>query len=556
VLGGEKNADKHKMFNDCLVCCGMKWCCLNGPNKGKQLQPSAFAKHMEQLTIVFAEKGIRYDFGIDFNRKGEFHGVLKTQWNKIREDDPSHGTGANRARTDPDLFIKFLAAIKNKKIRPCEEPEHLCLCVIFAFGFCLGLRGSSEHMDLKTSQLYIGECTMADGQDLCGLKWGGLKVPHSKTRQLKLTNTRLTRDQDVVLSFVEDSLHRYWNPFQVLCFYIDHCHPLATKVHGRILKRDSKEALELKKQCGKDIWFAQGGKGSNWNMGPSKHRALCKQIGFLSGVDNWESCAGHALRALCIAHCLECGLSNAETAAKVRHASTNSSKTHEQETSKRKANRMAAMNPSGKLTKKQKTSVKSVKSVKLDIKNEEPIDIVDVNDREDVQIVETQPMLPKNQSRFQKLAGCEKKPAAKKPVAMAMVGCLDDEKENETPAEKLKRLEFENKILRLEQENARMKEELTRVDAPPRHRRSYPPSYPRSSDRESHHRDRSSFRHRFETPECSDDDIHDYPTDNHRNSHPPRHARRSRSPPRCYNERSHRHGEDSDGSHGDYHRRY
>ena len=216
---------------------------------------------------------------------------------------------------------------------------------------------------------------------------------------------------------------------------------------------------------------------------------------------------------------------------------------------------MAAMNPSGKLTKKQKTSVKSVKSVKLDIKNEEPIDIVDVNDREDVQIVETQPMLPKNQSHFQKLAGYEKKPAAKKPVAMAMVGCLDDEKENETPAEKLKRLEFENKILRLEQENARMKEELTRVDAPPRHRRSCPPSCPRSSGRESHHRDRSSFRHRFETPEHSDDDVHDCPTDNHRNSCPPRHARRSRSPPRCCNERSHRHGEDSDGSHGDCHRR-
>jgi len=390
---------------------------------------------------------------------------------------------------------------------------------------------------------------MEDGPELAGLRWGGVKVPFSKTRSLKLSNTRLARDEDVVLSFVE-SPDPVWDPWHILCFFIDHCHPKATKVFARIIKPGGEEANRLRQAFGKDTWCACGGSGANWNMGPTKHRSLCKEIGRLSGVDKWESCTGHALRALCVTCCLECGLSNSEVAAKVRHASLNSSKTCSQETAKRKANRMAVMNPGGALTKKQKTSVaKSDSIVKLSTKFTKSSPDDDVLPKE---IRETQPMLPGNRSRFEKLSGLSTKPVVE---SVAMVGKSTDEKENESPNSKLQRLEMENKILKLEHENARMKQELTgRLVAPVRHpheRQSFPPSY--------HHRQFESH------PPFQEREFCDFPPDerhdNHcRRSYPP--SRNDRSPPPpCYQpqhqpSRRAPHDDFGDGHDQGYHRRW
>jgi len=394
---------------------------------------------------------------------------------------------------------------------------------------------------------------MEDGQELAGLRWGGVKAPFAKTRQLKLSNTRLTREEDVVLSFVEDP-DPVWDPWHVLCFFVDHCHPRATKVFARILKPGGEEFKTLKKAFGKEIWHAEGGKGSNWNMGPTKHRSLCKRIGELSGVDKWESCAGHALRALCVTWCLQCGLSNSEVAAKVRHASLNSSKTHAQETSKRKASRMAAMNPSGELTKKRKTS--SVKSVVKSIDSKPRTEIVrPTKDVIDIEVSETQPMMPANRSRFEKLTGMSTKKATAAPISM--VGeSVNEQKENESPKSKLERLEMENKILRLEAENARMKQELA-CGGPPvpslqvRSRQSFPPAAYRGGHRHGH-RD-SEFL-----------DYQEHDRDRHfRHSYPP--SRRERTPPpHCHGPPSYPehigHGDDyddgSDGSQCGYHRQH
>jgi len=482
VCGGEKNPAKHKIVNNCLVLCAMKWNCKSGRNKGKALQSSSFNKCMEQLFIVLAEKGIRYSYLQDFNKKGDFHGVVKGRWRKIRQSDPEFGTGSNRARADKDLFRKFVQAVRDRNIRPCEDPEHLVLCVIFILGFCCGLRGSSEHVDLMTDNVFIGECEMSDGPDLCGLNWGGVKVPHSKCKQLKLNSTRLTRDEDVILSFVEDP-DLDWDPFRIFCFYIDHCHPQATKFYARIIKQGCNEAKTLKQQFGKDIWCAESGPSatrSNWNMGPSKHRSLCKEIVRLSGADNWDSCTGHALRALCITHCVSCGLSAADVAAKVCHSSLHSQKTCAEESTKRKANRMAAMNPSGAITKKRKGLSKvDAKVAVADTKIE---DIVVI----DSAIPQCQPMLQSNRNKFERIAGINQKASvASKPKEVAMFGqaSVSEEKENESPNSKLERLMTENKILKLQQENARIKAELTSVSlnaTVPRHRRSYPSENHRS----------------------------------------------------------------------------
>ena len=308
ACGGEKSPDKHEIMNKCFILCGMKWQCLSGSNKGKAIQPISFCKMMQQLACLFNRKGIQCVFNEDFNKKGDFHGVMKKTWADIRKKDPSFGTGSKRARVEKTLVRKFIQAIRDGTLKPYDDPEHCLICVIFVLGYYCGLRGSSEHINLDIENVYIGECTVEDGPELAGLRWAGVKIPFSKTLQLNMKTTTLPKDQDVLLTFVETPHHDCWDPFAVFCHFIRHCHPRAKKFYGRlVMQGDTKEGGKLAKEFGKPIWYAESGHGkdrSNWNLGPSKHRALCKKIAFHAGADAWEQCAGHALRALCIAHCV------------------------------------------------------------------------------------------------------------------------------------------------------------------------------------------------------------------------------------------------------------
>ena len=367
--------------------------------------------------------------------------------------------------------------------------------------------------------IYLGECTVEDGEELAGLKWGGVKVPFSKTNQLNLNNTKLPVDEDVSLAFTEQPWHDCFDPCAIWCFYIAHVHPNAKKFYGRIVKQGPKlEGGKLQKEFGRPVWFAESGHGrTNWNLGPTKHRQLCQKIAMLAGVANWEACTGHALRALCIAHCVASKMTAVDVAAKVRHKSLNGQKDYATDCNERKAARLLAMNnePVGNINLNQKPNSAKPKEVAVDSV-----------------IIQTQPMLPQNRNEFLH--------AAKK----CCLGPNEDGKENaivsksieldlDTELEKLKK---ENEILRLKKENQRMKEELTgssgtpsepRSPIPRRNGRSYPPSY--------HHRDPSPLEERFYFPNSRNDG---YRSEGYRHSYPPpsNHYRRS-SPPRGYDDR-------------------
>jgi len=218
VVGGKKNADKHKIMNDALVLCAMKFHHQTGKNKGKQHEPSAFAKCMDQLSCVFKEKGIEHTYSNHFNKKGQFHGILKKKWSDICKMNPNFGAAPNKARAEQVLYRKFISAIRNGDITPHTNRKHLCLCVIFILGFYCGLRGSKEHIDLSIDDIHIGECQDEDGEELVGLKWAGVRVPFLKVGQLNLKNTKIKEQNDVVLTFVEDPTHECWDPFRVFCF--------------------------------------------------------------------------------------------------------------------------------------------------------------------------------------------------------------------------------------------------------------------------------------------------------------------------------------------------
>ena len=512
VVGGAKSADKHKIMNDCLVLCAMKWTNKSGKNKGKQHEPSTFAKYMDNLSYVFKEKGVQYSYSVDFNKKGQFHGILKKKWAEARKENPKFGTAPNKARVEQALFRKFVNAIRNKDITPYTNPEHLCICVIFILGFYCGLRGSEEHIDLSIDDIcaLAGECQDEDGEDLVGLKWAGVQVPFSKIGQLNLKNTKVKEQNDIILTFVEDPVHDCWDPFQVFCFYLDKCHPKAKKFYARIIKPGGDEAQRLAKAFGKDIWCAESGPGrTNWNMGPTKHRSLCTDIAKLSGVDDYNKCTGHALRALCITHCIGAGLSAADVAAKVRHAAINSSKTHAQECNKRKANRMACVNPNQKLA----TKSDSKKSPEVNVKIEKQVG-------KRPKVSQTQPMLPENRQRFEDLVGdvSVRTPSSTVP-SVASLPVENNFKENESPDSEYKRLKKQNEILKLKAENARLQQEIANsnvMQPHPQHRQSYPPL--------THHRGYKNFNNNYRSGGYR----HSYPPPPQRNSRPlsPRFDRR------------------------------
>ena len=474
VCGSNKDSSKHKILNNVFTLCGMKWDCRSGRNKGEALAPTSFNKMMQQLSHVFQSKGSQCEHNKDFNDKGEFHGVIRKRWEEIRKDRPTFGTSENKARVEHALFRKFVQAIRDKNMRPCEDPEHLLICVTFILGFCCGLQGSSEHIDLSAEDFCIGEHTIEDGEELAGLKWFGVKAPWSKTNQSNLKNTLLPRDKDAALAAVEDPQHDCWDTWKMIIFYPSRAHPKAKKFCGRLAKQGEKcEGGKLKKAFGHEVWFAESGfttatnNRSNWNLGPTKHRELCKETARLAGVERWEQCTGHALRALCITHCIGSNMRAAEAATKVRHSSVNSQKTHAMESNKHKANRMAAMNPSGKLASKPNVSNKKLKS-----------DCQELSD--DVVALETHPMLAQNHQKLAHMA-TKRAPVPQEEKENVMVNESDDDVER-----KMERLRRKNEMLRPEQENQRLRMPLQPAHhgpPPPAQRMSCPPMHPpRHSD--------------------------------------------------------------------------
>ena len=116
----------------------------------------------------------------------------------MRKTDPTFGTGSKRARVEKTLVRKFVEAIRNGVLRPFEDPEHCLVCVTFIIGCCCALRGSKEHIDLDVANVHLGEHAVEDGVELAGLKWGGVKVPFSKTNNINMNKTRLSRDKDAL----------------------------------------------------------------------------------------------------------------------------------------------------------------------------------------------------------------------------------------------------------------------------------------------------------------------------------------------------------------------
>ena len=346
IVGGHKDEDKRQILEKLYILVTFKWKKKSGKKGtiGENYQPSTFEKYMQQLGYVFARKGILYDYEKDFDRKGGFAGIVKSIWKQERLKDRSFGVNPNRKRVTSDLLRLINVALKDGVLKPYEDPQHLLTCIIFINGFFCGLRGDKEHTDLMMGDVIDGVFSAADGPELSGLEYYGLKIPFSKMKQLKLGGSKMTNEEEFMLMFVED-LGALLDPVKLYKFYLDHCHPDALKFY--CAPASLKNRKEWSKKYGRDIWFGPatpGGYGPKksvvHNVGHNTITSKCQWLAKICGVEDWKNCTGHALRALMITINISAGMSAETVARAARHSSITAQSTYNVEDRQQLANRM------------------------------------------------------------------------------------------------------------------------------------------------------------------------------------------------------------------------
>lgn len=346
-LGGEKNQVKKYVVNMCLVLFVMKSKVTRGKNKGKPYQPSTLDKYLQLISYDWKAKGVLYNYKTDFNGKGEFHGLVKEMWHQHSKKDPSFGTCPNRARAPADMLEIIIKAVRSRVLRPYDDPSHCLMTTIAINGIYVGLRGQKEHSDLRMEQIKLGTFPDSEVEDLAGKDYVGVQIPRSKTQHLGFGKTVIPREKDVLIPILSTPDHDCWNPASIYCFYLDKCHPHATKFYARLAK--SNERIKYKEEFGKDIWFCPSGtyknsgqEDNNKNLGKNTITTNVRALGKLVGLSEEElmTLTGHAFRAVCITNLIASGTTASDIATHVRQSNINSCKPYARAHGQRLANRL------------------------------------------------------------------------------------------------------------------------------------------------------------------------------------------------------------------------
>jgi hypothetical protein len=215
-----------------------------------------FVNYMKLLSYVFRRKGILYQFDEDFNSRGEFHGVAIDHWHKIRKDDPTFGTGVNVAKFIQDYDKHMHRVISEGKLNYLKDPVHLRNLVAWIMGRYLGFRGKDEHAGMMIDHCYIGQYGEDDGDVMEGTNYFGYHIPNNKKNQLNFGHPRAPTKR--LLMFAEDSSDLVLNAFQVVIYYLEHCHPEAKKFYATAATKKQR-AKYKKKYPDRDIWYCPSG---------------------------------------------------------------------------------------------------------------------------------------------------------------------------------------------------------------------------------------------------------------------------------------------------------
>jgi len=322
VLRGRRNEHKRIILSKCLLLCALKWRNQSKKDFGKQLQPETWATMLRTLFSIFKAKGILFKHTRDFNNDGEFHAVLKKQWENAIEDDDTFGTGIGtsepdleadrkiREKYDEGLFDPFTTSDG-----PAAYQQRLWYTV-FILGRYWLLRGRKEVAFLNWSQVKF--CTATENNEPVEY----IEVVHhfDKGNKLSITNTT-ARSKNGVPPRLYPNHNDPLCPVKYMKFFRSLCCPEQERVLCRLY--NTKQMKKWRRENKPYLY------NPNLIIGENSIDGINKEFAEFIGLQNWERCTNHSNRKLGIST----AVSNAPTG--IQHVVAKASRHKDVNTQKR-----------------------------------------------------------------------------------------------------------------------------------------------------------------------------------------------------------------------------
>ena len=328
ILRGRRNEHKRIILSKCLLLCALKWRNQTKKDFGKQLQPDTWATMLRTLFSIFKSKGILFKHTRDFNNDGEFHAVLKKQWDNEIQVDDTFGTGVRTSDPDLEADRKIREAFDAGKFDPFSTSdgpaayEHRLWYIVFVLGRYWLVRGRKEIAFLRWSQVKF--CTATENHEQVEF----IKIIHhfDKGNKLSIQNTTARSKKELPPRLYPNENDPLC-PVKFMKFFRTLCCPEQERVICRMY--NTKQMKKWKKNNEPYLY------NPNLWVGENNIDGINKEFAEYIGFDNPERCTNHSNRKL--------GISTAVTNAPVgiqhvvakasRHKNVNTQKHYFKESS-------------------------------------------------------------------------------------------------------------------------------------------------------------------------------------------------------------------------------
>jgi hypothetical protein len=293
LLRGKRTEQKRIILSKCLLLCALKWRNNKKKYKGKPLQPRTMAQLLKVLFAIFRSKHIKYNHKRDFNGDGEFHAILKKQWDEEMKKDPTFATGVGTSTFDYEADRKIRDAYLNKSFDPFAADESTKAYddrkryLVFVLGRYFFLRGRKELAFLKWNQINFCEETVNGN----AMQYIEVRHKWDKSHQLKLTNPA-PRDENSVWPRVRPNSNDPLCPYKFITFYRSLCVP----TQERVFCQNAHQKLLREFRANNQPYLYNPKKPIGENSIDGNTKEFAREMGF----ENWERCTNHGNRKLAI----------------------------------------------------------------------------------------------------------------------------------------------------------------------------------------------------------------------------------------------------------------
>ena len=214
MLSGEKELpQKITILNECLLACTQNWKCLKAVNKASSrpkkkndpYEPCTWDTYLSNISSSLKSRGVQMSLlSEQFRKKGSFIADLQHQWELEMLKDPFFGSKSYGSTFDPKSLEKVRDAIQNNALDIENNATHALELLIWSLGVFWWLRGSTELLNRKWSEVSFGR---VDGshQRCCNIRVNQAQQKHNHRKVGNPTDIGLLRPIEV-RSFNEDDV--------------------------------------------------------------------------------------------------------------------------------------------------------------------------------------------------------------------------------------------------------------------------------------------------------------------------------------------------------------